>query len=211
MGHLTLISEDVITALEHYPLDLREAILPSCPQPDWDEYVNGRYSEAKKRDTSLLGGGKPALTSGINRNASDWKVDEEDASANASSSSELRGTLNRNVSEQSPVNTADFGPAPSHEEDEDESTWPPTQVWTLSIYFWRFMIKLTFWFHYPKNSLLLILLKRCMSPIPLVHHLRIHPMTTKMRDGWHNHSTSNIRLHPVLRANGDLSTQEALT
>ena len=36
MGHLTLISEDVITALQHYPPDLKLRLAKYAPQPDWD-------------------------------------------------------------------------------------------------------------------------------------------------------------------------------
>src|SRR5882724_1299394 len=78
MGHLTLISEDVIIALGHFPADLRATILYHAPKPDWDEYVNGRYNETKSRDTSLLGGGKPVLSGAPTRPSSQWKVDEED-------------------------------------------------------------------------------------------------------------------------------------
>ena len=78
MGHLTLISEDVISAMEHYPPDLRLELALFAPQPDWDDYVSGRYSETKSRDMILLGGGKPTVVPNMMRSAR-WKVDEEDA------------------------------------------------------------------------------------------------------------------------------------
>ncbi|KAG9318917.1 SIT4 phosphatase-associated protein-domain-containing protein [Chiua virens] len=101
MGHLTLMAEDVITALEHFPLDLRQVIERHAPQPAWNDYVTGRYKETKKRDTSLLGGGKPAVNT-VPRASGRWAVDEEDVKTTA----------------------ADFGPAPM-EDDEDHGTGPP--------------------------------------------------------------------------------------
>ena len=53
MGHLTLISEDVIGALEHLPPDLRLQIGQYAPQPEWDDYVTGRYKETKKKDVAM--------------------------------------------------------------------------------------------------------------------------------------------------------------
>jgi hypothetical protein len=61
MGHLTLISEDVISALALYPTELSETLARYCPQPQWDAYVSGRFKETKDRDSSQLGGGKPTL------------------------------------------------------------------------------------------------------------------------------------------------------
>ena len=78
MGHLTLISEDVLTALEHSSPDLRLVITKFTPQPEWDDYVTGRYQETKNKDTSLLGGGKPALSMTRPGSAASWKVDEQD-------------------------------------------------------------------------------------------------------------------------------------
>ncbi|KAG2019771.1 phosphatase associated protein [Coprinopsis cinerea AmutBmut pab1-1] len=75
MGHLTLIAEDVISALEHFPPELRLTIIQYAPEEEWDRYVKGRYKETKANDTKLLGGGKPAVSS---RNMSQWKVDEDE-------------------------------------------------------------------------------------------------------------------------------------
>lgn len=61
MGHLTLISEDIVTAFSHYPPDLLSVLSKFVPQPDWDDYVSGSYRETKNKDTSLLGGGKPTV------------------------------------------------------------------------------------------------------------------------------------------------------
>lgn len=87
MGHLTLISEDVITILDHSSPDLRLLIKQFEPQPEWKEYVNGRYRETKSKDTSLLGGGKPALSLTRPGSATSWKVDEQDIGAASPSTS----------------------------------------------------------------------------------------------------------------------------
>ena len=87
MGHLTLISEDVLTTLKHSPPDLRLTITKFTPEPEWNDYVNGRYQETKSKDTSLLGGGKPALSLTRPGSAASWKVDEQDIAATSPSTS----------------------------------------------------------------------------------------------------------------------------
>jgi hypothetical protein len=130
MGHLTLISEDVIVALQQLPPDLRHIISQLAPQPDWDDYVNGRYNETKKRDTSLLGGGKPVVAPGGNRGAQRWRVDEEDNSASTSAlithpengngstngMHEPKGVFRKTPSSR-PVQNVDFGPAPMEDDE----------------------------------------------------------------------------------------------
>lgn len=126
MGHLTLMAEDVITALEHFPLDLRHTIEQFAPQPAWNDYVTGRYKETKKRDTSLLGGGKPAVTN-AQRAGGRWAVDEADVKAAAVPPSETgtKGEFKRTIATRSSRETsADFGPAPM-DDDEDHGTGPP--------------------------------------------------------------------------------------
>jgi len=83
MGHLTLISEDVLTTLEHSSPDLRLIITKFTPQPEWNDYVTGRYQETKNKDMSLLGGGKPALSLTRPGSAASWKVDEQDIATTA--------------------------------------------------------------------------------------------------------------------------------
>lgn len=136
MGHLTLISEDVIIALERFPPELRLIIGQYAPTPAWDDYVTGRYDETKKRDTSLLGGGKPVVAPGARRAAGKWKVDEEDpntltiAPGAAAAAGEENGTANgqevrgefRRAGSARPTRegSADFGPAPMEDDEEDE-------------------------------------------------------------------------------------------
>lgn len=74
MGHLTLIAEDVITALDHFPPDLQAIVQQSAPMGEWETYVKGRYKETKANDTRLLGGGKPVVGS----RSTQWKVDEDE-------------------------------------------------------------------------------------------------------------------------------------
>ncbi|KAJ7029390.1 SIT4 phosphatase-associated protein-domain-containing protein [Mycena alexandri] len=138
MGHLTLIAEDVLTALERFPGPLRVALAEYSPQPAWDEYVEGRYRETKKRDAELLGGGKPVVRSGVAGglgSAARWKVDEEDtagsvvgeaAAAGASATTNGRGEFRRaNSMRPTREGSADFGPAPmAMEEDEDGERAP---------------------------------------------------------------------------------------
>ncbi|EGO21202.1 hypothetical protein SERLADRAFT_452336 [Serpula lacrymans var. lacrymans S7.9] len=139
MGHLTLISEDVIGAFEHYPPDLRLVIAQYAPQPAWDDYVTGRYNETKKRDTSLLGGGKPAVGAGAARNGARWKVDEEDNSTAATTAPgqgngsilgtpEAKGEFRRAVGLRPMRETsADFGPASIEADSEEHDTVGPPQ------------------------------------------------------------------------------------
>ncbi|GJJ12305.1 hypothetical protein Clacol_006546 [Clathrus columnatus] len=120
MGHLTLISEDVISALEHYPEDLSSTLHQYAPQPAWTRYVNGAYRETKSKDTSLLGGGKPALPSGVNMQKGRWaKVDEADLmplNGVNESSPGITGEFKSAISStMPPKNTANFGP-PQDEE-----------------------------------------------------------------------------------------------
>lgn len=133
MGHLTLMAEDVITALEHFPLDLRHIIDGFAPQPAWNEYVTGRYKETKKRDTSLLGGGKPAVNTAP-RVGGRWAVDEEDVKSVAvpvNESSGIKGEFKRTTTTRpSRETSANFGPAPM-EDDEDHGSGPP-QVYSTS-------------------------------------------------------------------------------
>lgn len=132
MGHLTLVSEDVITALEHYPPDLRLTIERYAPQPEWNDYVTGRYNETKKRDTSLLGGGKPSVSAP--RVSTRWAVDEEDARSVPASTpatptngnSMLKGEFRRAVTSRHTRETsADFGPESIEEDEDDHGTGPP--------------------------------------------------------------------------------------
>ncbi|KAJ7772937.1 SIT4 phosphatase-associated protein-domain-containing protein [Mycena maculata] len=148
MGHLTLISEDVLTALERFPPELRTALAQYAPQPEWDEYVAGRYRETKRRDAELLGGGKPVVRGAPVGGATKWKVDEEDtgspalseagAGAGAGSGAGIGGANGRGefrrASSARPTRegSADFGPAPMEDDeaDEDEGHSPSFEYMT---------------------------------------------------------------------------------
>ncbi|KAH9952025.1 SAPS-domain-containing protein [Amylocystis lapponica] len=133
MGHLTLISEDVIGALEHFPPDLRLVAAQYAPQPEWDEYVTGRYKETKRKDTSLLGGGKPAIAPGMrNGSTTQWKVDEADtgvatsavdATQSGNGAQEMKGEFRRTPKMRE--GSADFGPGHMEEEDDEFTAGPP--------------------------------------------------------------------------------------
>lgn len=141
MGHLMLISEDVITALARFPPDLRLIIIQYAPEPEWDQYVTGRYNETREEDARLLGGGKPVVAGKGARvgGVTQWKVDENDFSVGESGVSSgasdgngagegLRGEFRR-ASSVGPssghvTSTADFGPASMDEADDDENILP---------------------------------------------------------------------------------------
>jgi serine/threonine-protein phosphatase 6 regulatory subunit 3 len=130
MGHLTLISEDVIGALDHFPPDLRSVILQYSPATAWDEYVTGRYSETKKKDSCLLGGGKPVVSAAVPRAAGRWKVDEEDNTPlsgdiieRSNGVSETRGEFRRAGSVHLVrESTADFGSVAMDDRDSSSSS-----------------------------------------------------------------------------------------
>ncbi|KAI0822811.1 SAPS-domain-containing protein [Trametes gibbosa] len=132
MGHLTLISEDVLNALEHLPPDLRLQVAQHAPQPEWDEYVTGRYKETKTKDQILLGGGKPVIAPSMrSTNAAQWKVDEADSIAPSAAGHadqrppmEMRGEFRRSV--RTREGSADFN-AMSMDEEEEEFNSAPSQ------------------------------------------------------------------------------------
>ncbi|KDR73731.1 hypothetical protein GALMADRAFT_251541 [Galerina marginata CBS 339.88] len=147
MGHLMLVSEDVITAMARFPPDLRLIIIQYAPEPEWDNYVTGRYNETKKEDSRLLGGGKPVIRSNSARNVTQWRVDEDDMATGTSGatnstastgngesnqSGEVRGEFRRATSVGPPNLTADFGPAdfgaadfgPADIDDDDDDPIP---------------------------------------------------------------------------------------
>ncbi|KAG8887332.1 hypothetical protein FRB98_000201 [Tulasnella sp. 332] len=65
MGHLTLISEDIVSAFEHYPPELIDILSTYAPRPEWDQYVTGKYKETRDNDSIQLGGGKPVIGLGL--------------------------------------------------------------------------------------------------------------------------------------------------
>lgn len=61
MGHIVLVSDEIVKLLARAPPDLLAIIQPHIPQPAWDEYVAGQLQESKMRDALPLAGGKPAI------------------------------------------------------------------------------------------------------------------------------------------------------
>jgi serine/threonine-protein phosphatase 6 regulatory subunit 3 len=200
MGHLTLIAEDVITALEHFPPELRLLTIQYAPEDEWDRYVTGRYTETKANDTRLLGGGKPIVAS---RNVSQWKVDEDELAsggggagngagaggAGAASSgvkSEFRRVGGAGGVEGTPRNTAHFLPESIEEEeeeddddddDDDEDSTRAAHVGAKP----PSGIIFTHCFY----SLLGIWNKRCIPPLTSSIH-QTTMMMTMMKGGFHN-------------------------
>ena len=120
-----LISEDVITAMTRFPPDLRLNIIQYAPEPEWDQFVTGRYNETKQEDNRLLGGGKPVVRSNVPRSVSEWKVDEGEIEASApGTESGLKGEFRRSDALISPTvkQTAYFGPKPIPLDDDDDVT-----------------------------------------------------------------------------------------
>lgn len=188
MGHLTLISEDVIGALEHFPPDLRLVAAQYAPQPEWDEYVTGRYKETKRKDTSLLGGGKPAVAPGMrNGSATQWKVDEADTgvattvvgSAHGDNPvQEMKGEFRRTPKMREA--SADFGAGHMEEEDDEFSTAGPPHV-SLSSKPWGASVVDCGWTYSSP-----ITLRRRFNHQNTSSQLTKRLMTKrKMVDGWH--------------------------
>ena len=138
-----LISEDVITALARFPPDLRLIIIQYAPDPEWDQYVTGKYNETKEADARPLGGGKPVLVGKAGRGGGvmDWKVDENElgliggsgvgggGAGDGNGGGEPRGEFRR-ASSVGPssghvTSTADFGPVPMDEDEDDDDNVLP--------------------------------------------------------------------------------------
>jgi hypothetical protein len=69
MGHLTLISEEVLKLAERIPLDLLDPVVVQIlSSPAWNEYVDTTLTATRTRDNAILGGVRPQSTplAGIN-------------------------------------------------------------------------------------------------------------------------------------------------
>lgn len=65
MGHLTLISEEVVKFTERQSLELlSEKVMENVLHPDWIDYVEHSLSETRERDNAILGGVKPDMSIG---------------------------------------------------------------------------------------------------------------------------------------------------
>jgi len=113
MGHLTLISEDVISSLSRFTSSDITLLMPSIPS-GWNAYVEGKYEETKKRDAISLGGGKPVVSAGT---AGRWKVDEAEPNT-LTLEDKTEGEFKR-TGKLTRESSADFGP-PMDDFDDDE-------------------------------------------------------------------------------------------
>jgi hypothetical protein len=63
MGHLTLISEEVLKLAERVPLDLLDSsVVQKLSSPSWNEYVDTTLTATRTRDNAILGGVRPQST-----------------------------------------------------------------------------------------------------------------------------------------------------
>ncbi|MCJ1314654.1 hypothetical protein MMC25_008336 [Agyrium rufum] len=60
MGHLTLISEEVVKFSERHPPEvLSDAVTEKTASKSWTEYVENAFTETRERDAAILGGVRP--------------------------------------------------------------------------------------------------------------------------------------------------------
>lgn len=139
MGHLTLLTTDIISALARYPPELQKIIeehagfrnvsVDSEPEAtdsgldklvsgaSWEEYISGSYKGTIAKENLVLGGPKPSGT--LPRATAGWGGDwddEEEASSTSRTTQELTRAVNPSALRRQ---TADFGPAPDEQEQED--------------------------------------------------------------------------------------------
>lgn len=83
MGHISLISEELVKFFARCPTDLYDLVRPTFSQEDWTAYVEGSLSETRARDSQPLAGGKPmpglgsAIGTGSERSDSESDDDED--------------------------------------------------------------------------------------------------------------------------------------
>ncbi|KAG9051568.1 hypothetical protein FS837_004078 [Tulasnella sp. UAMH 9824] len=147
MGHLTLISEDIVSAFDHYPPDVIDILSSYAPRPEWDQYVSGKYKETKDKDSSQLGGGKPVVGLGLagfstnfsaetrrkvdegdNAPATDtqkeetgpsWSAGDDDDDTNGSSSSNFARYLAQQITPAEPLSSN----SSDNSSDEEDAAW----------------------------------------------------------------------------------------
>jgi serine/threonine-protein phosphatase 6 regulatory subunit 3 len=144
MGHITLLTEQILLSLNHFPKDLIQELAEFVPQPAWDDHIHGAFCMAKAKDAAILGGGKPAMSTLSRVGGSPWaKVDEQDdvmnkigdetvstSSEMASKQTPLKGEFKRVSAFRQGTRTynADFGPPLSLSQRELAATTPVSQA-----------------------------------------------------------------------------------
>lgn len=83
MGHIILISEELVKFLVRCPQDLLDTVLPFIPQPDWDNFVAGQLSETRARDAQPLAGGKPMLSGTMAGEGASSKSEDESSGSDS--------------------------------------------------------------------------------------------------------------------------------
>ncbi|KAG8929795.1 hypothetical protein FRC00_001415 [Tulasnella sp. 408] len=147
MGHLTLISEDIVSAFDHYPPDVIDILSSYAPRPEWDQYVSGKYKETKDKDTSQLGGGKPVVGLGLagfstnfsaetrrkvdegditpatdtrkEESGPSWSAGDDDDDTNGSSSSNFARYLAQQIAPAEPLSSN----SSDNSSDEEDAAW----------------------------------------------------------------------------------------
>ena len=70
MGHLTLIAEEVVKFSENIPPLTEEVVMKDVLDEEWVRYVEQTLSETRERDNAILGGIRPEMTIGGQRQSS---------------------------------------------------------------------------------------------------------------------------------------------
>lgn len=98
MGHLVLISEDIVKFFQRCPADLLAIIKETFIESEWESFVEGSYTDSKAKDNYVLGGGKPrtttmsSATGGSNKSDSEEEDDDDDSDLPSHSGSALGHT-----------------------------------------------------------------------------------------------------------------------
>jgi serine/threonine-protein phosphatase 6 regulatory subunit 3 len=133
MGHLVIISDYVIAALEKLPLELKATVRSHSPQQEWDNFVHGKFQDIKKREATLLGGTRPMRSMAMPNGIGDirWsKMDEDDSSkVPIVAPPTLKGTFRRaeSLSSFSRSTVTAFAPAPATQSEPSTSHVRRTQ------------------------------------------------------------------------------------
>lgn len=93
MGHLILIAEDTIRFLTQCPGDLLTTLTASFDQEEWLAFVEGPYSDTKKKDNMVMGGGKPVAAQSTDDTGTgeDTESDEDEEITDSMNDGQVNG------------------------------------------------------------------------------------------------------------------------